>query len=442
MSQKKTPAYYRFLQDMATQKLSYYESDEIEDAAYDLVDEGKLDDAHYLVEHGLKLHPGDENLELIMVWLLMHSQRVNEAEALFEKYKNEDSDMVLRLKFEFDVFNGHPHQALSQFLPLLHSGKIHPADWMQTINEVFDELTPEVLVPYLIMSMDMLPENAEAWGQLGGLLMDMRSFQQATIALEHSIDIDAYNIYSWQDLSRCYLTMGEDEKCADACDYGLAIDPQNPVLNFTRGMIHYNKEQYKEAIPMLEVARQFAEGKLKTEAYVGNEMERREQTYGTYRMLGHCYQQTEQSEKAIECFEILAERNPKDVEAIVNLSTLYLEKGDTPKALDVTIKALELHPKDAPLMALKVTLLTSMHRFDESLEALDKLIALKPRTYSYRLAKAHLCISLGRDEEGDKTFRQLLALNPKDKSTRQMLIDYFSSIGDKEALLKLGKPKN
>lgn len=437
MQHKKTPAYYRYLQDAASQKLSYYESEEVEDAAYDLVDDGKLDEAYTLVKHGLKLHPGDENLELLMIWLLMHTQRVNEAEVLFEKYKNQDTDVVLRLKFEFEVYNGHPHQALSHFLPLLHSGKIHPADWTQTINEVFDLLNAEVLSPYLLMAMDMMPDNAEAWGQLGGLLMDLHQLQQATIALEHAIDIDAYNIYSWQDLSRCYFFLGEDEKCADACDYGLAIDPKNPILSFTRAYIHCNKSEYKEAIPLLEISRQYAEGKLKTDFFAGNEQEMREQANTTYQMLANCYRNNNQTDKAIECFEILFERNPKDIEAIVNLSTLYLERGDTPKAEKVLTDALLLHPKDNSLLALKVTILTTMHKFDEALEVLDRLIALKPRTYSYRLAKAHLCISIGKDEEGDKTFRELLALNPKDKQVRQMLIDYFSTIGDKEALEKL-----
>lgn len=269
--------------------------------------------------------------------------------------------------------------------------------------------------------------------------MDLHQFQQATIALEHAIDIDAYNIYSWQDLARCYFTMGEDEKCADACEYGLAIDPKNPALSFTRAYVMFNRQEFEKAIPLLDISRQYAEGKLKSDIFVGTEPEVREQANLTYMMLGQCYRNLEQTDKAIECFEILCERNPKDVEAIINLSTLYLERGDVSKALEVIDGAYALHPKEAPILALKVTMLTTLHRFEEAKEMLDKLIALKPRTYSYRLAKAHLCISIGHDEEGDKTFRELLSLNPKDKHVRQMLIDYFTTIGDKEALSKLKK---
>lgn len=426
---------------MADEKLSYYDMEEIEDAAYDLADDGKLEDACSLVEHGLRLHPADETLELLQIWLLMHTHRVPEAEAMFEKYKDEDSDVIIRLRFEFEIFNGHPHKAMSNFLAALHNGKVPPADWMQTVNEMFESLNPEVVAPYLIMSMDFLPDNADAWGQLGGLLMDLRHTQQATIALEHAIDIDAYNIYCWQDLARCYLFMGEEDKCAEACDYGLAIDPKNPVLNFNRACVHFSKKEYKEAIPLFELSRQFVEGKLKTECMINNEFELREQANVTYNLLGDCYRFTGQHDKATECLEILCERNPKDTKSILNLSTIYLEQGDTPQAEKLIEDALRIHPKDNALLALKVTILTTMHKFDEALAELDKLIALKPRTYNYRIAKAQLCLSLGKDEEGDLTFRQLLDLNPKDKQVRQMLIDYFSIIDDKDALLRLGKKK-
>lgn len=435
--QKKSQAFIRYMQDIADNKFSYYESDEIEDIAYDLIGDGNMEDAHVVVDKGLSLHPGNENLELLKIWILMHTHHMKEAESLFAKYKEQDSDVVLRLKFEFEVFKGHTHEALSQFLPLLKKGEIQPLDWLQTINEMFDYFNPGDLAPYLVMAMDMMPENVETWGQLGGLLMDLQEFQQAIIALEHSLDIDPYNVYSWQDLSRCYYLIGNDKKCAEASEYGLAVDPKNPMLSFTRSFVYFNQREYKKAIPLLEITRQYHEGKLSTDFFMGPEEDQQEQANITYNMLAHCYRETDQVDKALECLKTHFERNPKNVESALNLSSNHLEIGDLPSALEIINNGLAFHPKESTLLALKVTILTSLHKFEEANETLNNLIALKPRSYAYRLAKAQLCISTGKEEEGDKTFRELLALNPKERATRQMLIEYFTSIGDKEALDKL-----
>lgn len=439
---KKSTGYYKYLQDMANGgKLSYYESDEIVDAVYDLLDEGRIDDAQSLIEKGLEQHPADEELELILVWILIHAKKLKDASTLFAKHRDSDNDLALRLKFCFEVIEGHPHQALSRFLPLLSSQRIHALDWLNTIDDMFSYLTPETLAPYLIQAMDMMPEIAEAWGHLGGLLMDLQQLNQAIIALEHAIDIDAYDIYSWQDLCRCYFVIGEMDKCADACEYGLAIDPKNPLFSLTRAYIYYDNEQYAEAIPHLENARLYFEGGLQSEAALSIAQELREHTDITYQMLAFSYQKTDQIDKALECFDILCERRPKEVEVSIRAATLYLEKGDVGKAYNLISEALQYHPKEVALLTMKVTLLTTLHQFDEANETLDRLITLKPRTYAYRMAKAELCLSLNRREEADAAFRQLLEMNPRDKAVRRMLIDYFTSIDDQTALLRLNQSK-
>ena len=48
---------------MATGHLSYYETEEIEAAVFDLLDLSMVDDAEYLAEAGLNMHPNDEDTE-------------------------------------------------------------------------------------------------------------------------------------------------------------------------------------------------------------------------------------------------------------------------------------------------------------------------------------------------------------------------------------------
>ena len=78
---------------MATGRLSYYEPNEIEDAIYDLLDLNMIGEAESLVEHGLRLHPNNETIESLTIWIYLHNHRAEEAEALFKKYEESMANM-------------------------------------------------------------------------------------------------------------------------------------------------------------------------------------------------------------------------------------------------------------------------------------------------------------------------------------------------------------
>lgn len=390
-----------------------------------------------MAENGVRLHPDDETLEKLLCWLYIHTQQVDKAELLFAKYEKDGSESTIKLRFCFDVIKGHPQSALSSFIQYLTDGSIKSLDWITTIDEMFDAIPREVLAPYLVQASKTIDDNAEALGRIGAMLMDCHHISQAALVLEKSLDLDAYDIFSWQDLSRCYFELNDMDKCAEACDYGLAIDPENPMLNFTSGYLHYNNQEWEDAIQTMEVARRYAEGRLHNDNILLSEDEIQENANITYQILGHSYNCMGETEKAIECFEILLERNPNNEDAIMALSTLLLDLGDLPKTLELTDKALRLLPSSSNILSLKASVLTSMHRYDEALQILQDLHRLKPKSKNFLLAIAELANAINRHETADEAYRSLLKLHPKDKTTRDRLWEYFASIGDSEALNEL-----
>lgn len=416
------------------------EVEEIEDAAFDLIEEEKMEESYQLCLYGLKLHPEDETIEMVLAWLMMQTKRISEAEQLIAKYKDyqgEDIDIILRLRFQLEVFKGHHHQALTNYLPLLKNHEMQGDMWVQAINEVYSEFSPEVLTPYLVMAMEFMTDVEAGWGQLGGMLMDLEDYQHAVTCLNRAIDINAYNVYSWQDLVRCYMFLQDTEKCLEACEMGLAIDPKNADINFVYGFILYHELRYKEAIPPLEIARQYAEGKLKSDDFVFNKEDRRVEIDSIYSLLGNSYREIKDMDKAIECLSIACERNPAEVTNITTLSAIYLERGALDSALATLDAGLKIAPLKVPLLAIKVSILATMHRYDEALAILNEILELKPREKIFLLTKAQMLKSIGRMEEADACFRELLEKNPRSKFMVNMLIHYFESINDEEALKKL-----
>lgn len=434
---KKSPAFYRFCQDMASDHLSYYDPHEIEAAVFDLLDMNMMEDAEYLAEQGYRQHPNDESVEKLVIWIYLHNHKVERAEKMFEKYRNEESVWSIRLKFSLMVITGHPLKALEYFIEYLYNGKIVPMDWVNSVEEMFGALSVEVLEPFLIKAADFIEKDAESLGHIGSMLIDARCFEPAAKVIEKALDIDAYDIYSWQDLARCYMLLQNLTKGMEACEYGLAIDEKNPLLGFIKGYIHYQNMEYKECIPYLDNARKFAEGRMEARNLNMSEEEVQNQITVTYEMLGFAYVNLDKCEEARECFEILAERLPNQTSPWLQLANISLYQGDLNKANELIERAIQLDPKDEAALSLQISVLTSMHRFQDALAALKVIIRMRPKNKSYLVAYAELLLHSGQKKEADKVYRKLLKLDVKDKTFHQIILAYFQSIGDDDAVRQL-----
>lgn len=422
---------------MANNHLSYYDKEEIEAAVLDLLDMNMIEEAEYLAEQGLIMHPDDDSVEKLVIWIYLHHHKAEKAEEMFQKYREEGSEWSLRMKFAFCVMHGHPQKALADFLCILQEKKLPSLDWISTIDEMYEALPLKVLSPILIQAVKYIDDNAEALGRIGAMLIDAHMFTDASAALEKALDLDAYDIYSWQDLARCYLLTQENEKCIEACDFGLTIDEKNPLLSFIKGYLHYEHQEFAECIPYLQNARRFAEGKIEARNLNMSDDEIQQQINVTYDMLATAFMQIEKADSAQECYEILIERNPEYVTPYVQLTSIHLYKGDMNKALEYLNKAIELEPKSESVRSLQVSVLTTMKDFKGALDALKKLMQMKPKNHNFIMAYAELSRHLGLDKDADKAYRKLLKLGGLDKTCKDLLRNYFESIGDDEAVKQI-----
>lgn len=434
---KKSPAFYRFCQDMASDHISYYDTEEVENVVYDLLDMHLMDEAEFLAEQGLLQHPNDDTMEKLVIWIYLHNHKIEKSEKMFQKFINDDSEWAVRMKFSYAIMHGHPQKALDGFIGCLYNGMFSPLDWVNCIDDMSEALPFEVLSPFLVKAAEFIDKDAEALGRIGGLLLDAQQFEEAAKAIEKSLDIDAYDIFSWQDLARCYLLLQNFQKCMEACNYGLAIEEKNFLLGFIKGYIHYQQQEYKECIPYLLNTRSFAEGHMNIPNLNMSEAEIHNQINITYEMLGYAFMNTEKYDESKECFEILTERCPLLPNAWIQLSNIYSLEGDLNKAYEYIEKALQTSPKDECARSLQISILTSMHKFPEALKALKEIIRLKPKNMSYLLAYAELSRHYGLNKEADTAYRKLLKMSIHNKSYKQLLLAYFQSIGDDDAVNQL-----
>lgn len=444
---KKSRSYYQYMLDLADNKVSYYSTDEIAQIVFDLLDEGEATEAMSACQKGLDQHPGDEYLELIEAKILVRLERFAEADRLIRNNHEEESPFGIGIRFGIDVATSNKEQAFETLYNQLRADKILALEFVEIIDELFDHLPRHLVAEYMNKASHFVVErkqkpdekDAEALGRMGALLMDCHCHREAIPVLEKALDFDAYDVYSWQDLSRCQFELQLYDDCRQSCEMGLAVDPENPLFNFALGYIQCQNNEFAEAIEHLEISRRYAEGKLQHENLNIDHVEAEQQTNFTYEMLGICYNAINDTQKARECYEILVNRIPSFADGYLRLATLALEIGDLNSAMGNINEALRLDPLNKSYLAFRVTLLTSLHRFEEALKELDKLIELEANPKTYLLAKAELCISLKRFDEADQAYRELLKLRPTETALCQLMRAYFESIGDEEALKQIVK---
>jgi len=447
VQQKKSRAYYQYMLDMADNKVSYYSTDDISQVIYDLLDEGNAEEAMKACQKGLDQHPGDEFLELIEAKILLHLKRFDEASKLVKGNPDEQTPFGIGIHFGIEVETKEQEKAFDTLFQHLQKGHMTGLEFVEIIDELFDQLPHHLTAEYLVKAADFVTGkeqkaeelDAEALGRMGALLMDCNSHREAIPVLEHALDLDAYDVYSWQDLARCQFELQMYDECRNSCEMGLAVDPVNPLFNFALGFILFQNDENAEAIEHLELSRQYAEGKLQHEDLHLDRQEVEQQTSITYELLGSSYSALGEYDKAAECYQVLVQRIPNYTEGYYKLALISLQKGNTTEALDYIQDAIHIDPENISYLALKVTILTDLHRFEEALDGLDELIELDPKSKAYLLAKAELSLNLKRFDEADTAYRTLLKLKPKDSTSRELMRAYFEAIGDDEALKKLKK---
>ena len=363
---------------------------------------------------------------------------LEEAKALFAPYIEDGSESTETLKFAFEVAEGHDLRAIRHISALLHHKKIASLDYVNLIDEMWDEISDFGKFRALFSASKYIDDSAEALARVGAMYMDLNDFNMAMPVLEKALDIDAYDIYIWQDLIRCAFELRQVDKCEEACEFGIAIDPNNPLLHFVRGFLKISERQdYEESVRSLEICRQYFEGELEHEEIDIPIQELEAQFSMTYDLLAQCYEKLEKIDKAIECYEKLIARMPDNHEAMFEFTRVLLDKGNFPKALEQINNAIKLQKRNTSYLSIKASILASMHCFEEALDTLDKLIKIKPRSMNFVLAKAELALGIKKYDVADQEFRKLLAMKPKEENTKILLKEYFLSIGDSEAVKEI-----
>lgn len=153
---------------------------------------------------------------------------------------------------------------------------------------------------------------------------------------------------------------------------------------------------------------------------------------------------TEDADRKLTDFEAAAKADPGNTEAGQALAVLYIQKGETEKAVATLQKLLERDADNPTLMAALAEALTDLKKYDEALKYCDEVIKQAPRaTMGYNL-RARIKVMKDDIPGAIKDLDEALGINGNDLQALLMRSNLHASEGsddlakaDVEKLLKL-----
>ena len=96
--------------------------------------------------------------------------------------------------------------------------------------------------------------RAQARSDLGAVLLQEGSTEQAIATLQEATELDPRNIDAWNQLGLALMKRGEAKEAEDSFRRGLRLDNENASINLNYAFLLLKQDRASEAIERLEVA--------------------------------------------------------------------------------------------------------------------------------------------------------------------------------------------
>jgi tetratricopeptide (TPR) repeat protein len=110
---------------------------------------------------------------------------------------------------------------------------------------------------------------------------------------------------------------------------------------------------------------------------------------------------------------------------------IYIEQGDTAKAIESIKASIDLFPEEPWFMQNLINLYINSGQEDKAIEYLDIAISREPNVGQYYNSKGSILARIGRFEESFKAFEQAIAIEPNNALFLETLGFAYVDLGNK-----------
>jgi tetratricopeptide (TPR) repeat protein len=357
----------RYLSARKAHKELYFDADEIDE----LLDnyEESIDPVLYdeILSLGLKLHPGNIDLQVKQCWRYVATGEYDTALDLIRQVGDTDNQELETLELECYCMLNQYHKVIEQTERMI-AGKREYMDLVfEYIAPILSDAKMEAeALDYVNRGLTLFPDSLALKEELCYLLELEGNISRAIEVCNEMIDEDPYAYEYWYTLGRLFYLLEDFEKAVEAFDFALTCehdpdDEDNKELKLLKAYSLYMNESYKKALELYaELAKDetlvdrikpfFAECYIKLEEYekayrLLHEWIAREGKHCdsvTYIHYMYCCAKTHREQSALDALDAAGSVFNGDVQILAVLAYAYMENQDDRNNLAVIRKLFDL----------------------------------------------------------------------------------------------------
>jgi tetratricopeptide (TPR) repeat protein len=293
---------------------------------------------------------------------------------------------------------------------------------------------------------ELLPQDAEAHGNLGAALHDLGQWAQALESLHRSLALNPDNADTLLDAANASKALGRLGEAVELYQRALALGPDLPEAHNNLGNAHLERGEFREAAQCYRRALRLKPQDATIHCNLGNalrelgELEAAERSTHqamlldpalsvAYNNLGLIRMAQGRREEAVIHYRRALQLNPRYVQALNNVGTALNDLGARREAAAAHAHAISLDPSRPESHCNLGNVLIEMRRFEEAVGSFGHALALKPDFAAAHLSLAAALRQLGRAAQAEASCRAALAIEPNSAAALSVLAELHADRG-------------
>ncbi|MGH8034301.1 MAG: tetratricopeptide repeat-containing sulfotransferase family protein, partial [Lysobacterales bacterium] len=246
---------------------------------------------------------------------------------------------------------------------------------------------------YLRISIDLAPNFAKPYSDLGQLLVETRRPEEAVEVLETAVRLDAGEGDAWFSLGKARAMLGLGAEADAAFEKSFELNPERKAL--AHAAEHQQAGRLQEA-----------------EKTYRDILRANPQNVDALRLLGTVAMSRGRLFEAEGLFRRAVSYTPDYVEAHLDLGRVHKEQHHLAEAIENFEKALELAPDNLQANFLLASVLAPAARTHDAITAYRKVLDIRPNHPGALLGLGHTLKTIGQQEAAIEAYRNCIRMRP------------------------------
>jgi tetratricopeptide (TPR) repeat protein len=294
---------------------------------------------------------------------------------------------------------------------------------------------------------ELLPNDAEAHGNLGAALHDQGRWAESLASLTRSLAIHPHDAQVLVDAANATKALGRAREAIALYDQALRSNPRSIEAHNNLGNAFLELGQLDDAVSCYQRALKIAPQDAQIHCNLSNALRRLgrlEEALDSCRRalildpelgvahntLGLIFAALGQLEQAAASYRQALALNAQDVEALNNLGNVLRDLGDCREASSLYARAIELEPRNAVSHCNLGHTLLEFRRIHEAAASYARALELQPESASMHLSLAAALRLQRRTAEAEQHCQAALAIDPNQADALSLLGELRADRGE------------